>query len=121
MPHFFRPPPDALPPADVHCTSLRAEPLGDGRRIRVYIDLTPFLQPPDIFVTLSDLAGAEISQAHLIGVINQRLTIILHLPNPGDGRYTLTAAVNYPAQDISNEYSIAFELPAPTDSENKLL
>ncbi|MEJ5202336.1 MAG: hypothetical protein WHV66_08895 [Anaerolineales bacterium] len=120
MPHFFRPPPDALPPAEVRCTNLRAEPLGDGRRIRVYLDLTPFLQPPDVFVTLSDAAGKEITHSHLIGVVNQRLTIILHLRTPVERRYILTATVNYPALNVSNEHSVVFEPPVSTDTENHL-
>jgi len=110
MPHFFRPPADALPPAKVRCTSLRAEPFSDGKRIRIYLDLTPFQQPPDIFVTLSDLTGAEIARAHLIGVINSRLTIIMHPRNFSKQSYTLTATVDYPELGISNQSSTIFDL-----------
>lgn len=118
MTHFFRPGADALPPEDVRVTGLRAEPLDAGERIRVYLDLTPFRQPPDVFITLSDLTGTEIAHAHLIGVVNTRLTIVMHLRNAGNQRYILTALVNYPQQGISNPYSVTIERMNPSTSKD---
>src|SRR5690242_3283114 len=44
-PHSYEPPEDGLPPQQIRVQTLRAEPWPeDSRRVRIHLDMTPFLE-----------------------------------------------------------------------------
>ena len=112
-PHSYQPPEDGLPPREVRIVGLRAEPWpDDGRRVRVYMDVTPFLERPNMEMTITDAEGEATASISIIESIDVNLTFTMHirgavLRNP----YTLSAVVFYPDPEIGrvDQKSITFE------------
>ncbi|MDD5468758.1 MAG: hypothetical protein PHS96_13230 [Anaerolineales bacterium] len=88
-----------LPPEEVRIRALRAEPRPDGKRVRVTLELTPFLKRPSGEISVSDPAGEEAASASIVESMNPKMEFTLHLRGePAAGRYTLRAVVFYLAE-----------------------
>lgn len=113
QPHSYQPPEDGLPPQDVRILNLRAEPWPENaRRVRVYLDVTPYLERPNMEITIHDAEGLVAANISIIESIDDQQTFTMHLRgeelrNP----YTLSAKVYYPAPEIGevDQKSITFE------------
>jgi hypothetical protein len=85
-----------LPPEDVRILELKAEPYPDGRRVRVFLSLTPFLKPPNGDIHITDQEGNLVATSSFIGAITPRLEMTLHLrPGEAGGSFTLSATLYY--------------------------
>ena len=86
---FFDDPSESpRPPEQVRITSVRADVLPDGRRVLVSIALTPFLQKPDLDVTLLRNEIEERSLS-IVGAMESEFQITMHLPQADPvGAYT---------------------------------
>jgi hypothetical protein len=122
---FADPNVERLPPTETRLLDLRAEPEPDGKRIRVFLDLTPFQQKPDIELLLFDSAGREASSASIIEPVGWNLELTLHIrkvfaPVPEvapEGKmepsvaahetYTLQANLSYPDLGLVDQRRIA--------------
>jgi len=107
----LQPPENALPPQEVRITHLTAEPWPDGRRVRVSIEMTPFLERPNVEVRLIDCEQQEVSSLSIIESIDDRMTFTMHIRrqqilNP----YTLTASIEYPEIGAVHQQSASFEI-----------
>jgi len=94
---FFPDPNDPpLPPEEVRLRDLRAEPSPDGARVKVFLELTPFLKRPCAEVTLNDPDGAEVASTAILEAISRQMEFNLHLPSdsPG-GEYSLQVTLYY--------------------------
>lgn len=112
--HPLQTDPDALPPSQVRFKSVKVEPWPEGRKVRVLMDITPFQQPPNIEVTITDLEGHEITSAHIIENVDYRLVITLHLRKiVPQTQYRLIVRMIYPDVGAVDEQSLIFELPPP--------
>ena len=90
--------PDAipLPPKEVRIQALEALPYSDGRRVRVKLELTPFLKRPNADVSIFNTTGEEVASASIIETMEPKMELTLHLRGPGQpGDYTLAARVFY--------------------------
>lgn len=108
------PPEDALPPAQVRITGLRAEPWPDGQRIRVLLDLTPFLERPNLTAIIADPAGEEVASASIVESTDIQVAFTLHIR--GDlqpGMYTLTLSLDYPDLGQVDTRSVQFDPRQP--------
>jgi hypothetical protein len=90
--------PDAipLPPKEVRIQTLDAEPYADGRRVRVRLELTPFLKRPNADLSILNAREEEVASASIIETMEPKMELTLHLrgaSQPGD--YTLAARVFY--------------------------
>ena len=96
-PHSYKPPEDGLPPQQVRIQDLRAEPWSeDGRRMRIHLDVTPFLQRPDIEVTILNENGDVISNISIIESIDAHMAFTMHLRGDDiNGPLTLSASLSY--------------------------
>jgi hypothetical protein len=114
MPSLHRPqalPGDAKPPLEVRITELRIEPWPDGRRIRVHLTLTPFLEDPSLEVILADDLGEEIARADIIETAENRIVFTLHIRNRSlSNVYLLTANLTYPETGNVDTRSIEFQI-----------
>lgn len=102
---FFQDPSEIpLPPDEVRIRQLTAQPYPDGRRVHIYLELTPFQKRPSGEITVTDSEGEEVAHLSIIESINPRLELTAHLryPQPG-GRYTLSAEIFYADLDILDE------------------
>jgi hypothetical protein len=68
-----------LPPDQVRIIDLRAEPLPDGRRVRILLELTPFLNKPDGEISIFDSLGDEVAHVHFIETMLPKILLTLHL------------------------------------------
>ncbi len=76
---FGGPEVERLPPAETRLVELRAQPDPDGKRLRVYLELTPFLKRPNIELLLTDQQGLEVSSASIIEPMGWKLELTLHI------------------------------------------
>jgi hypothetical protein len=106
-----QPPEDGLPPEEVRIIQLGAEPWPDGRRVRVSLEITPFLERPNIEVTITGKQDQEISSINIIGSIDNRMTFTMHLRGEEiTGACTVTAVLNYPEIGTVHQESAGFEV-----------
>jgi hypothetical protein len=94
---FLQDPEDVpLPAEEVRLRELWAETWPDGRRVKVYLEVTPFQRQPSAEVSLLDPSGEEAAHASILETMTPRLEFNLHLRKdapPGD--YTLTVSIYY--------------------------
>jgi hypothetical protein len=106
----FHQQPDARQPADVRFTELRVEPWPDGKRVRVHVSLTPFLQNPNLDAVITDSTDQEVAHSSIIEIVDVRFVFTMHIrSHPVRGLYNLTARLGYEDLGIVEERSISFE------------
>ena len=104
-----QPPEDGLPPQEVRILQLGAEPWQDGRRVRISIEITPFLEPPNLEVILTNDQNEELSSVHIIQTVDCRMTFTMHIrAQEITGVCALTAMLSYPETGIVHQDSIHF-------------
>lgn len=94
---FFQDPNEIpLPPAEVRILEFRAAPYPDGRRVRVYLEVTPFQKRPSADVWVRDAGGATVAEITIIESMTRKMEFTVHLrtPNP-QGTHSLEASVYY--------------------------
>jgi hypothetical protein len=115
-PHSYQPPEDGLPPEQIRVQALRAEPWPDeSRRVRIHLDITPFLERPNIDVSIADEHGDEVSSVTIIESIESHLVFTMHIR--GDdliSKFTLLARLYYTELGEVDQKSINFEINPAT-------
>jgi hypothetical protein len=94
---FFPDPNDPpLPLEEVRLRDLRLEPSPDGRRVKVFLELTPFLKRPSAEVLLTGPDGVEAASTSILEAFNRKMEFNLHLmPGAPAGEYILHVSVYY--------------------------
>lgn len=97
---FFTDPSDIpLPPAEVRIRQFTAEAYPDGRRVRVYLELTPFQKRPSGEVILQDQQGGILASASIIETMDPKMELTLHLRGQAPtGEYQALARIFYTAE-----------------------
>ena len=116
-----------LPPKEVRIRDFMVEPYPDGKRLRLTLDLTPFQRPPNCEIFVTDLLGNQIATANIIGIIDPKMQLTMHLRirDPEDS-FTARALIFYtesleeitegdqitgpPARQIVDEKDITFRI-----------
>ena len=108
----YQPSEDGLPPMEIRLIELRAEPWpNQAQRVRIHLEITPFLERPNLQVTISRPDGTEISSIHIIETIETRMTFTMHLKgDPVKGPYCLKSSLFYPDTGIVDENNVTFDL-----------
>ncbi|HUI89588.1 MAG TPA: hypothetical protein VLX61_12785 [Anaerolineales bacterium] len=86
-------------PEETRITSLTAQPYPDGERVRVDIEITPFLTRPYIEVLLTDADGEEVATASIVEPMGWKLEFTMHLRGASKakaGPFKLEAKLFYP-------------------------
>jgi hypothetical protein len=85
-----------LPPAEVRIVELQAQPWPDGRRVHVYLELTPFQKRPDGEISITNQRGEELANASIIETLIHKMDFTLHLRGAELlGPFTVTAQIFY--------------------------
>jgi hypothetical protein len=107
---------ERLPPAQTRLLDLRLEPSLDGKRLRVALELTPFLQKPYLELTLTNPGGEVAATTSIIEPMAWKIEITLHIRPPAlsGGTYTLAVVLSYPDLGEIDRCSLNVEIPAPT-------
>jgi len=71
-----------LPPKEVRIREFGVEPYPDGKRLRLTLELTPFLKPPSSEIFVTDLLGEQVATANIIEIIDPKIQITMHLRTP---------------------------------------
>jgi hypothetical protein len=70
-----------LPPNEVRIRDLHAETHPDGHRVRVYLELTPFIKRPNGELHLLNSLGEELASASIIEAFTPKMELTLHMHN----------------------------------------
>lgn len=110
---FIDPKVERHPPEEIRFVDLRAAPHTDGRRIRIGLELTPFLKRPLIELTLTGPKGESCGTTSIVEPVGWKLELTLHIriPEPLPGKYTLTALLSYPELGETDHRQIQLEVP----------
>ena len=106
---------ERVSPEKTHITSIQAEPYPDGDRVRVQLEITPFLTRPHIEVTLTDVQGEEVASASIVEPMGWRLEFTLHLRGATNGPFTLAARLFFPDGPTAEPVTTTFEAARPGD------
>ncbi|HTX91135.1 MAG TPA: hypothetical protein VMC09_07960 [Anaerolineales bacterium] len=104
---------ERLAPEKTRILDLHAELLADGRRLRVALELTPFLNRPTIEIALKDGDGNELVSTSIVEPVGWKLEVTLHIrirPS-GDGKSSLSASLVYPELGQVDRREIPIEVP----------
>jgi hypothetical protein len=93
---FVEPDEIPQPPELVKIESLIAKVYPDGRRVRVDVQLTPFLERPNMEFRVLNSAGDEVASLSIIESMDCQFEMTVHLRGPQPvGRHTLRAELFY--------------------------
>ena len=106
-----------LPPAETRLLDLQAKPYTDGKRLRVVLELTPFLQRPYLELSLTDATGLVAASASIVEPMAWKLELTLHIrpADPATHSYLLAAVLSYPELGEIDRREINIEIPATTE------
>jgi hypothetical protein len=100
-PFFTEPNTEGQPPEMVRFEKIIVEPYQDKNRVKLLIEITPFLEKPNIEVEIFSLDGTLISSMSIVEIIEHKFELTLHLrdENP-KGEYLLKTNIYY--SDLSH-------------------
>jgi len=103
-----------LPPEEVRLLEVKVTPQPDGRRVKIYLELTPFSKRPNIDVTITSPKGKAAAHSSILETMLRKLEFILHLrePEPG-GKYAIECLVYYQKLPEPVDTSQEVSLPEP--------
>lgn len=115
--NFFLPDNDNLKPREeVRIEKLDAEPLPDGRRIKVQLEVTPFREKPNFEIVILDATGTKVGETLVIEAMHFRLEFTMHVRSAAQpqGEYALVAALYYDEPATAQDRAeTAVYIPAP--------
>jgi hypothetical protein len=109
----IRPPEGALPPEKVRFLDVKVEPWPDGQRVKVLMQLTPFLKPPNIEVRVENSQGEQVARVDIIETNTSKLVFTIHLRDQEIGpfrQYTLVSRLYYPDLESSDTNQLVFQV-----------
>lgn len=70
------------PPADVRFRDAAVEVLPDGRRLRLWLEISPFQTAPNLEILVFNPEGEEAASTTMIGAMGPQMNLVLHLRGP---------------------------------------
>lgn len=113
--------PEPQPRAGVRLTQVSLAPYADGRRVKLTLALTPFLEKPNVEVRVTNAAGQEVATLSLIETMETNFEFTLHLRGPEPhGAHTAHLDVYYLTSEdvlgprqIVDTRTVPFEVVSP--------
>ena len=116
-----------LPPKEVRIREFKVEPYPDGKRLRLTLELTPFLKPPSSEIFITDLLGNQVATANIIEAFDPKMELTMHLRTPDpQGMFAARVLIFYtesleditdgdqiiapPARQVVDEKEITFHI-----------
>lgn len=110
---FFNDPTDIpLPPDEVRIRHFEVNPWPDGRRVRVYLEVTPFQKRPNGEIIITNAGGDELANISIIETMDPKMEFTLHLRGAElRGPFTVSAHIFYyeESADTSADDDLSFE------------
>jgi hypothetical protein len=101
-----------LPPREVRITEVEVRPAPDRQRVALLITLTPFLEYPNLEIVLFRPDGVEERSLTVVGTMERRLALTLHIKQPMPGEYRARIDLIHEGEILQTQH-ITFELPEP--------
>jgi hypothetical protein len=109
---FYEPEEIPQPPDAVKIEALAARVYPDGRRVRLAIKLTPFLERPNVELRITNADGNEVATLSIIETMDAQFEMTAHLRGPQpEGRYTLHGELFYDPEAPHKVAEITFDVP----------
>ena len=91
-----------LPPRAVRIVEAAAQPAPDGYRVALRLILTPFLEYPNLEVSLYRPDGAAERSLTIIGTMERELLLTLHVKQPVAGTYRVQIDLIYEGEVLQS-------------------
>ncbi|OGO63792.1 MAG: hypothetical protein A2030_04310 [Chloroflexi bacterium RBG_19FT_COMBO_50_10] len=103
-----------LRPEEVRLREVQAMPLLDGNRVKVLVELTPFIKRPNLEITITTASGKEVAHASILETMLRKVEVILHMRGTEPGsEYTLESTVYYQSLPEPSDNPMDLTLPDP--------
>ena len=101
-----------VPPEEVRLREVKVTPQPNSGRVKIYLELTPFMKRPNIKVSIFDAAGKEAAQTTILETMLPKMEFTMHLRQPEQGReYSVETTVYYQRMPEPSETPVDIQLP----------
>jgi hypothetical protein len=108
---FVEPDEVPQPPEAVKIEELTARVYPDGRRVRVNVKITPFLERPNLEFQVINSEGVEVASLSIIESMDRDFEMTVHLRGPQpSGRHTLRGELFYSPESPRHVLETTFEV-----------
>jgi hypothetical protein len=108
---FVEPDEVPRPPEAVKIESLNVRVYPDGRRVRVDVKVTPFLERPNLEFSVTNADGQEVASLSIIESMDHTFEMTVHLRGPQpSGRHTLRGELFYNPEGECQVREITFDV-----------
>jgi hypothetical protein len=109
-----------LPPEEVRLIKMQITSQADGSRVKIYLELTPFMKRPNISVTITSPTGEEVAHSSILEIMVPKLEFTMHLqPVEPGSEYTIETSVYYQKLPQPSDLSKEVSLPDPMTVDRK--
>jgi hypothetical protein len=99
-----------MPAEDVSIIKLRAIPLPDMKRVTVEMELSPFVEHPNLDISILSPEGEVVANMFVVEARDQVMTLTLHLRQPEpEALYTARLAV-LREEETLDQHEVTFNL-----------
>jgi hypothetical protein len=97
---FFRDPNEIpLPPEEVRIVRFEAEPWSDGRRVHIYLEVSPFQKRPNGGIAITNAMGDELASISIIETMDSKMEFTMHMRGAElVGPFTVSVYISYPEE-----------------------
>lgn len=112
---FFQDPNETrLPPEEVRLVEVKVIPQPNGNRVKIFLELTPFIKRPNVIVAITNASGKEVAHTNILEAILPKIEFTMHLRTPEHGgEYAVETSVYYQRMPAPDETSVEIQLPDP--------
>jgi hypothetical protein len=112
---FFQDPNEIrMSPEEVRLREVKVTPQANSGRVKIYLELTPFIKKPNINVTITDVMSKEVAQINILETMLPKLEFTMHLHKPEQGgKYSVETTVYYQMMPEPSETPVDLHLPDP--------
>ena len=103
-----------VPPEEVRLLDVKITPQPKVGRVKIFIELTPFMKRPNINVSISNKAGKEIAHTSILETMLPKMEFTMHLREAEQGdEYNVDTWVYYQRMPEPSETGEELPLPDP--------
>jgi len=101
-----------LPPEGVRLSKVQVTPDPNGGRVKIYLELTPFMQRPNVSVTITSATGMEVAHTSILETMLPKLEFTMHLREHDPGsEYIVATSIYY--QRLPEPSDVPKDVPVP--------
>ena len=109
---FFEPEDVPQPKEEVRIRRLAARPYSDGRRVRLEVSLTPFIERPNVEFEIVNGQGQSVGTLNVIESMDHDFELTMHVRGPAPrGVHTVRARLFYLDGPPAVVADTTFEMP----------